>query len=743
MGAPRGISRNWRFPSYLLNSTDFRTFLTHWHNFLDDNTTSDIDAALLWQTSKAVMRGHIISYISHIRKKQKAQYKLLHDDLLKAHAEFLQCPDATHRQTYLEAKQLLDAHTLAQAKWSSELTKNHFFRWGGKAGNLLARLTKPNSPLKTILRVRHPTTGQMTSDTRGIQEAFVRFYTDLYEDRPYDSQATWDLLSTTNPPRLSSDQKEILSSPITQQEVSGAISSLHNNKSPGPDGLSGEYYKLLRSDIVPLLTSLFNDIYQNGVHVKGFHEARLIVLPKPNKDPEEVGSYRPISLLNTDYKLLTKILSDRLQGFLPYLLTPTQLGFVQGRHSTKGVRTAIAAAVAAHQTKHPTQMLLSLDAEKAFDSISWQFLNTSLRHRNFGDPFLNFLQFIQSQTCTTLTVNRLNSSPIPIHRGTRQGCPLSPLLFDLALDPLLRHLHFWKGFQGIMVGSEEIRLSAFADDLLLFVSKPQLTLAPLLHEIEAKGKLLGYKLNVNKSEALVLTGPPIPLWSRNFPLRWQSQSLTYLGVQITRNPAKLYSTNLNHFMKSLNEALGAWSNFTLSFIGRANLLKMIMFPKLLYLFQTLPMYLRPRDEKLINKLFRTFIWQGKRPRIAYNILQQHKTHGGINFPDIKLYNLATNLCVLQDWISGSSKFSPLTLEAQIFPSTTLVNLLHSPYSGLPTGMKANPLFMAPWRTWQVTRKRLGLSDISYNLTFIIKIPDFTMANLLQYFKTGPIVDFPL
>lgn len=141
---------------------------------------------------------------------------------------------------------------------------------------------------------------------------------------------------------------------------------------------------------------------------------------------------------------------------------------------------------------------------------------------------------------------------------------------------------------------------------------------------------------------------------------------------------KLYSTNLNQFMKSLNEALGAWSHFTLSFLGMANRLKMIMFPELLYLFQSLPMYLCPETKKRINKLFRTFTWQGKRPRIAYNILQQHK--GGVNLPDIKLYNLSTNLCVLQDWISGSSKFSPLTLEAQIYPSTTLVNLLHSPFS---------------------------------------------------------------
>lgn len=160
--------------------------------------------------------------------------------------------------------------------------------------------------------------------------------------------------------------------------------------------------------------------------------------------------------------------------------------------------------------------------------------------------------------------------------------------------------------------------------------------------------------------------------------------------------------------------MGAWSNLTLSFIGRANLLKMIAFPKLLCC--------RPCQYTSV-------------PGIKSSLgLLYGRGKSRINFPDIKNYNLSTNLCVVQDWISGSSRFSPLTLEEQMYPSISLINLLHSPYSMLPAETKVNPMFMAPLCTWLMARKRLGLSDIFYNLT-LIKIPQF------QHCKAQPIFPY--
>lgn len=129
--------------------------------------------------------------------------------------------------------------------------------------------------------------------------------------------------------------------------------------------------------------------------------------------------------------------------------------------------------------------------------------------------------------------------------------------------------------------------------------------------------------------------------------------------------------------------------------------------------------MRPRDEKLLNRTFRTFIWQGKRPRVALHILQQHKSHGGIHFPDLRLYNLSTNLRVLQDWFKGTSFYSPTPLAAQRAPMVSLTNLLHLPHSALPAEVKNNPLIMASWRTWvQSRRKRNFSATDSLSLSFV-------------------------
>lgn len=148
-------------------------------------------------------------------------------------------------------------------------------------------------------------------------------------------------------------------------------------------------------------------------------------------------------------------------------------------------------------------MLLSLDAEKTFDSISWQFLSTTLRYCNFGHTIFYFLHNLHTRVSTSLTIN---------------GCPISPLLFDLALDPLLRHLHTWSSFSGIRVGTEEIWVSAFANDLLIVISNPRASPPGNLQEIESKGKLLGLSLNLDKSEGLMLTGLSKPLWSNQYHL---------------------------------------------------------------------------------------------------------------------------------------------------------------------------------------------------------------------------------
>lgn len=188
-----------------------------------------------------------------------------------------------------------------------------------------------------------------------------------------------------------------------------------------------------------------------------------------------------------------------------------------------------------------------------------------------------------------------------------------------------------------------------------------------MEDLTQIGTLSGYTLNLDKTEALILKGPTKPLWSKNYSFKWQSESLKYLGVCITRDPAKLYKENKIPYLKSLELTINTWKSFTLSYLGRANLQKMMEFPKLLYLLHSLPIYITPRDEKTINHQYRTFIWGGKKSRIAFRTMQQTKINGGINFPNICDYNLAALARIAQDWLNDTAGFSVPKLEQRFLP----------------------------------------------------------------------------
>lgn len=122
----------------------------------------------------------------------------------------------------------------------------------------------------------------------------------------------------------------------------------------------------------------------------------------------------------------------------------------------------------------------------------------------------------------------------------------------------------------------------------------------------------------------MLKGPVIPLWSLEFSFHWCSSHIKHLGVLIPKEPSNIYKLNVTGYTTALSQTLQSLKNFSLSFVGRANILKMFECLRLMYLFQMLPIHLCPKDEKLINSLYRSFIWNGKQARIPYHILRQPK-----------------------------------------------------------------------------------------------------------------------
>ena len=286
---------------------------------------------------------------------------------------------------------------------------------------------------------------------------------------------------------------------------------------------------------------------------------------------------------------------------------------------------------------------MSLDAEKAFDRIEWPYLFEVLARFRCGESFSRWIKLLYNNPTAEILTNNTISKPFDICRGSRQGCPLSPLLFTLAIEPLAMAIRTSGHMTGISIGEREHRIALYADDVILFLSDLEKSIPTLLNIIEDYGSFSGYKINGAKSSIMLLKEeerrkPPSSASSFNV-----TEAFTYLGIKIVPEIDKIVSSNYDPTLLAINKSLDRWSSLPISTIGRINILKMNIIPKLLYLFQNIPL---PPPHSLFSSLkkkFTAFIWNNRRARVRLSLLYLPYDRGGLAVPNIQWYYWAAQL----------------------------------------------------------------------------------------------------
>lgn len=259
------------------------------------------------------------------------------------------------------------------------------------------------------------------------------------------------------------------------------------------------------------------------------------------------------------------------------------MGFVPGREARDNTTKTIHLIAYAQRTHTPT-CLLSCDAEKAFDRVSWSFLQSTLSQIGLGPRMLAHIMSLYSKPTATILTNGTQSDKFSIANGTRQGCPLSPLLFALVIEHLAQAIRMNPNIHGIQTPSSQCKLSLYADDLLLYVTQPLISIPSILAEINRFGHFSNYKLNVSKTEALnlSLTQNTLTSLKGNFPFQWQMRSISYLGTAIPRCISEIYALNFSPLLTKLRRLSEERKDLPVSWFGRRSALKMDILPKLLY-----------------------------------------------------------------------------------------------------------------------------------------------------------------
>ena len=669
------------------------------------------NAQTLWHEFKNDIRTIAKDFTTTSYYKLNSRIKAIEKDIkeLNAHPDFDTNEQLRSTEAWL-GEELAHLHS-TNARTQKETLHAKIAEHGERLGGIWSTISKDNKPRDLIRRLKIPDSNppQYERHTERMAILAKNYHLKLQSDGIHDNENHDEYTHALNEILNIIPETQHLEDPLftplnweaTQEQTEEALRISKNGSATGVDGCSYELWKNLHScyntaqqankdgfNICRVLTDVFNNIQSHGVDPKTEFALGWMCPIYKKKDPTEIGNYRPITLMNTDYKLLTKVLALQLSPSISSLIHENQAGFIPKRSIFNHVRLA-KSIISYAEVMEENRAIIALDQEKAYNKIRHDYLWKTLDAFNIPQTFTKTVRSLYQNAHTQVAINGVFSDPFPITRGVRQGDPLSCFLFDLAIEPLACMIRNDPNLHGINIPGIDpnILVTMFADDTTLFLSEND-RLDDAQQILDRWCRVSGAKFNIDKTEIIPI-GTEIhrstivrtrkinphnenPLNDR-IRIADDGQATRSLGAWIGNHVNDL--TPWEPILDKIHHGLERWRKTRPTLQGRRLVIQTIIGGHTQFLTKAQGM---PTEiETALTKITRNFIWEDdSSPRIALATLYCPIEEGGLNLLDIKARNEAIEITWLRDYLNFSpsrptwAKVTDLILRAAAPPGTS-------------------------------------------------------------------------
>ena len=487
----------------------------------------------------------------------------------------------------------------------------------------LEKLRYSNKTMKQLIE----DDGSIERDQKKILMEQVNFYRKLYTSNSNVFFEYENKMQT----KLTTDDKNNLGKDISLDELSQALYSMPNNKSPGLNGLPAEVYKVFWSKIKHYYFKAIKACIKDKILTPGMRKGLLCLIPKP-RDPSYLKTWRPLTLMDIGHKIFAKTIARRVKPVLQYLISQRQMGYMEKCFIGMNLRK-IMDIIEYYNNSNTPALMISIDFMKCFDMIEFSATEGAMCFFNFGEKIISYVNLLYTKFETAIVHNGCISEFFHPTWGIHQGCPQSGYNLLINAEILAQKISQNSKVHKVSIDEQEIEpVSQFIDDMTLFIQHDQQSMEEIVKVFEDFRINTGLTISYEKTTISRLG----PLRNTNYKLKlgqkfkWQDTNIIALGVAIDQPTDE--NQSYNQLIEKMMSIISTWQQRHISLIGKINVLNSLVGSLLVYKMQVLPTISTSLTVK-INRLLEKFIWNGRKPKIKLETLQKPKADGGMSLFD--------------------------------------------------------------------------------------------------------------